>query len=110
MSTEISLDGWDIKKFDDEEWVSWSGAAGDARAKILGVADGFYITLVEAQPGYEGSPHVHEYPEFNFIVDGSVRNQGQMMVRGDAYAAAPGSSHTDFATESGATYLLVFKI
>ena len=32
------------------------------------------------------------------------------MVRGDAYAAAPGSSHTDFATETGATYLLVFKI
>jgi len=32
------------------------------------------------------------------------------MVRGDGDAAAPGSSHTDFGTDEGATYLLVFKI
>ena len=110
MATEISLEGWDIKKFDATEWSPWGGARGDARAKVLGVADGFYIALVEAQAGYVGAPHVHEYPEFNYIVDGEVRNQGEMMVRGDAYAAAAGSSHTDFATETGATYLLVFKI
>jgi hypothetical protein len=32
------------------------------------------------------------------------------MERGDGYAAAAGSTHTDFATETGATYLVVFKI
>ena len=33
-----------------------------------------------------------------------------MMVQGDGYAAAAGSTHTDFATETGATYLVIFKI
>ena len=42
------------------------------------------------------------------MVDGTLRNQGQEMKRGDAYAAAAGSSHTDFATDSGATYFLAF--
>ena len=32
------------------------------------------------------------------------------MKAGDAYAASPGSTHTDFAVDSGATYLLVVKI
>jgi uncharacterized cupin superfamily protein len=110
MSAEISLEGWDIRRFDGAEWAPWGGAHGEARAKVLGAADGFYVALVEAQPGYEGAPHMHTYPEFNYIVEGEVRNQGQLMRRGDAYAAAAGSSHTDFATEAGATYLLVFKI
>jgi hypothetical protein len=32
------------------------------------------------------------------------------MTAGDAYAAATGSSHTDFETETGATYLSIFKL
>ena len=107
---EISLDGWDIKRFEETDWVTWGGSGGDARAKILGVADGFYLALIEAQPGYRGDAHEHEYPEFLSVIAGEVRNQGQLMVRGDGYAAAPGSSHTDFETETGATYLLVFKV
>jgi hypothetical protein len=31
-------------------------------------------------------------------------------VAGDGYAAATGSTHTDFATERGATYLSVFRV
>ena len=107
---EISLDGWDIKRFEETDWVPWGGTSGDARAKILGAADGFYLALIEAQPGYRGDAHEHEYPEFLSVIDGEIHNQGQPMVRGDGYAAAPGSSHSDFGTETGATYLLVFKI
>ena len=107
---EVSLDGWDIKRFEETDWVPWGGTGGDARAKVLGVADGFYVALIEAQPGYRGDAHEHKYPEFLSVIDGEVRNQGQLMVQGDGYAAAPGSSHTDFGTETGATYLLVFKL
>ena len=107
---EISLDGWDIKRFDQEEWVPWGGASGDARAKVLGVADGFYLALIEAQPGYRGVPHEHKHPEFLSVIDGEVRNQGQPMTRGDGYAAAPGSTHSDFGTDTGASYVLVFKL
>ena len=106
----ISLDGWNIVRADESEWLPWTGSAGEARAKIIGTADGYTVAFIEAQPGYRGNPHVHTYAEFNYVVDGSVRNQGQEMKAGDGYAAAAGSSHDDFATDSGATYLVIFKL
>jgi quercetin dioxygenase-like cupin family protein len=107
--TEISLDGWDIGHADELDWIPW-GSRGDARAKILGSADGYVVALVQAEPGYKGDPHEHAYAEFNYVVDGTVRNQGQQMIQGDGYAAASGSTHTDFETESGATYITIFKL
>ena len=107
---EHSLQGWDITRFAETDWSPWGGSGADARAKVLGIADGFYLALIEAGAGYQGDPHVHEYPELFYLLDGKVRNQGHEMVAGDGYAAAPGSSHTDFATDAGATYLLVFKL
>jgi quercetin dioxygenase-like cupin family protein len=104
------LDGWNIVRAKDSDWLPWTGSAGEARAKLLGSADGYTVALVEAQPGYRGTPHVHAYAEFSYIVDGTVRNQGQDMNAGDGYAAAAGSSHDDFATDSGATYIVIFKI
>ena len=77
---------------------------------MLGNSDGYFLTLIEAEAGYRGDPHEHAYPEFLYVIDGSVRTQGQTMKRGDGYAAAAGSSHTDFATDSGATYVLLFKL
>ncbi len=105
----ISLEGWDIARGADTEWTPW-GSDGNARAKVLASANGFMLVLVEAGAGYRGTPHTHAFPEFQYVLDGELRNQGQPMVPGDAYAAAEGSTHTDFETESGATYLLVFKI
>jgi hypothetical protein len=54
--------------------------------------------------------HVHTHPEFNYVVAGTLRNQGEMMSAGDSYAAAAGSSHTDFATDAGASYVVIFKL
>jgi uncharacterized protein len=107
--TEISLAGWDIGKFDEKEWVPW-GSRGDARAKVLANADGYMVVLVEAEPGYTGDPHVHDYAEFSYVVDGTVRNQGVLFKKGDGYAAAAGSTHTAFETETGATYVVIFKL
>jgi hypothetical protein len=53
---------------------------------------------------------VHTYPEFSYVVEGSVRNQGHELSAGDGYAAAAGSSHDDFATDTGATYVVIFRI
>src|SRR5437879_13786659 len=55
---EISLDGWDIERRDDLEWGPW-GAGDDARAKVLGAADGYNVALVQADPGDRGDPRVH---------------------------------------------------
>jgi mannose-6-phosphate isomerase-like protein (cupin superfamily) len=110
MEATISLDGWDIHRFDETEWGPWSGSAGDAKAKILGSGDGYHVALVDAAPGYRGSPHVHEHAEFFTMLEGTVRNQGTVMTKGDCYVAAAGSSHTDFATDTGARYVVVFKL
>jgi quercetin dioxygenase-like cupin family protein len=110
QTRDISLDGWNIVGADEADWVPWTGSAGEARAKVLGSADGYMVMLVEAQPGYVGSPHEHGYAEFNYVVEGTLRNQGRQMKAGDGYAAATGSTHTDFETETGATYIVIFKI
>jgi anti-sigma factor ChrR (cupin superfamily) len=110
QTQDVSLEGWDIVRADDAEWVPWTGSAGEARAKILGTADGYMVTLVEAQPGYAGTAHEHANAEFNYVVQGTLRNQGRQMSAGDGYAAAAGSTHTDFETETGATYIVIFKI
>ena len=106
---EHSLEGWDLGKFDEVEWSPW-GSGDNARAKVMASADGFYVSVVEAQPGYQADPHEHTYPEFIYVIEGKVRTQGRELVQGDAYAAAPGSVHTDFASETGATYLSILKI
>ncbi len=103
------LDGWDIGKMAEIEWVPW-GSHVDARAKILASGDGYMLALVEADPGYGGDPHEHAYAEFLYVVSGTLVNQGQEMTTGDGYVASAGTTHTDFYTETGATYLSIFKL
>jgi len=100
-------DGWNITRNADTDWVP-SGDGG-ARAKVLGSADGYLVALVEADGGYQGTPHVHGYAEFFYLVSGRVRNQGQELAGGDGYAAA-GSSHDDFEALEPSTYLSIFRI
>ena len=73
--------------------------------------DGYYLSLVEAEEGYKGDPHVHASTEFLFVVDGALRNQGRVMTAHDGYVAATGSTHDDFEVgPGGATYLSICKI
>ena len=104
-----ALAGWNIVRAADVEWAPWGGT-GNARAKVLGTADGYYVTLVEAEAGYRGDPHEHTNAEFFYLLDGTIRNQGQVITAGDGYAAATGSTHTDFVVESAARYLIVFRL
>lgn len=110
LMTPHTLDGWDIsQRSTDDDWIPW-GSSGDATAKILATGDGYHVVVVRAEPGYTGTEHDHEHTEFAYVLDGTVRTQGRTMNVGDAYAAAIGSAHTDFATDTGATYLLIFKL
>lgn len=103
------LRGWSIGRADEKEWQPW-GSRGDARAKVLAEGDGYLVVLVQADPGYRGDPHEHTHTEFQYVVEGTVRNQGEWITAGDGYAAAAGSVHTDFETETGATYVTIFKL
>lgn len=86
------------------------GDKGDARAKILGQADGYVVAVGGGRGGYRRTPHEHSHPEFFYLVEGNIRNQGQTIKSGDRYAAATGSVHTDFEAESPSTYLVIFRI
>lgn len=103
------LEGWDIHHGDDVDWIPW-GSSGQARAKVLATADGYVVVLVEASPGYEASPHEHTYPEFLYVLDGAVDNEGVAMRAGDAYAAATGTVHSRFLATERSTYLTVFRV
>ena len=105
----FSLDGWNIGHAPDVDWGPW-GSGGDARAKILSDGDGYYVALVEADAGYHGDAHEHEHTEFLYLVSGTLRNQGRTMTAGDAYVAAAGSTHDEFSTDDGATYVSIFKL
>lgn len=105
----IDLQGWDIVTAADAAWMPW-GATGDARAKVLGSADGYMVTLVEAEAGYVGGEHEHAHAEFFYLVSGEVRNQGRVLTAGDGYAAAAGTVHVDFEALTPATYVVTFRL
>lgn len=109
MQTDQLLDRWDIRHAADVDWIPW-GEGGKARAKILGEADGYTVTCIEAEAGYVGSTHEHTHAEFFFLVDGRIRNQGRTMESGDGYAAAAGSVHADFEVLAPSTYVVIFRL
>jgi quercetin dioxygenase-like cupin family protein len=104
-----SLEGWSITHGADADWTPW-GEDGRARAKLLGTADGYVVALVEADAGYRGTPHEHAHAEFSFVVNGTIRSQGNILTTGDGYAAAAGSTHDDFETPLPSTYLTIFRL
>jgi quercetin dioxygenase-like cupin family protein len=106
--TEALDEGWDINHAEELEWLPWGD--GGARAKILGTADGYVVALVEADAGYQGTPHQHAHAEFFYLIEGRVTNQGRTMTDGDGYAASAGSRHDDFRAETPARYVSIFKL
>ncbi len=100
--------GWSIGSAAETEWVPWGG--GGARAKILASGDGYHLSLIEAEPGYEGTAHVHEHTEMLHVLSGEVVTNGVTLGPGDGYVAEAGSEHVSFASPTGATYLSIFKL
>jgi quercetin dioxygenase-like cupin family protein len=109
ITASPSLEGWNIVHAGEVDWIPW-GSGGNARAKVLGSADGYVVALVEADAGYVGTRHTHVHAEFLYVVDGHLRNQGRELARGDGYAAAAGSTHDDFEALSPSTYLSIFRL
>jgi anti-sigma factor ChrR (cupin superfamily) len=109
MTASPDLDCWDIGMADALDWVPW-GATGGARAKVLGQADGYVVAMVEADAGYRGTDHEHAAAELLYVVRGRLRNQGVELSAGDGYAAASGSTHTDFEAIEPCRYLSIFRL
>ncbi|NUP53784.1 MAG: cupin domain-containing protein [Catenulispora sp.] len=108
--TGWNLAGWDMNKGDEVEWQPWGSPGSDARARILGSGDGYYLCLIEAGAGYKGDWHEHTHVEMFYLISGRIRNQGVELEAGSGYAAAAGSVHEDFECLTPATYLSIFKL
>lgn len=111
MSQETTppLDRWDIKKNAETAWLPW-GEGNNVRAKVLGEADGYAVTLIEAETGYRGAAHEHTHAEFFYLIEGTVRNQGLELSAGDGYAAASGSIHSDFEVLTPSRYINIWRL
>jgi hypothetical protein len=57
-----SLEGWGIRQDSDVDWLPWE-TVGDAWSKVLGIADGYHVVRVKADPGYTAAPHEHDFAE-----------------------------------------------
>ena len=104
------LAGWDIGAVAALDWAPW-GSRGDARAKVLASGDGYFLALVEAEPATDGRS-----ARARLRRDALRPRRHPAHARRGAWARATptspaaGSVHTDFTTESGATYLSIFKL
>ncbi len=110
MATDTpSLQGWSNTRGTEAEWTPW-GDDGNARAELLGTADGYVLASVDAHAGYRGTPHQHAHAEFLFVVNGTIRRQGETLTTGDGYAAGVGSTHDAFETLALSTYPSIFRL
>lgn len=76
--------------------------------KDLGSSDGQAMHLVRFEPGARFPRHKHAGPEFICVIEGEVVQQGERLGSGCAGIAPAGTEEGDFASETGATFLIVF--
>ncbi len=101
-------EGW---TFTDSADVDWQPLGPGIAMKSLGVAGGKIMAMFQFDAGYVGGSHDHnDEPEFTYILDGSMVSNGVLMEAGHSYAAEPGTTHSEFRTDTGATLVSVFPV
>jgi len=105
MSSEN--EGW---TFTDAATVDWQPMGEGIAMKALAPAGGRLMAMFKFDAGYVGGTHDHSDAEFTYILEGSIISNGVLMEAGHAYAAEPGTTHSEFRTETGATLVSVFPM
>ena len=67
------------------------------------------MQFVRMEAGAKIPAHIHELPEFIYILQGELIIAGQVLNAGCVSIAAPDSEHLDVHTIHGCTFLLVDK-
>jgi uncharacterized RmlC-like cupin family protein len=89
-------------------WRASTFAAG-VEVKDLGAANGRAMQLVRFPPDTVFPAHKHEGPEFVYMLDGELIQNGRRLGRGWASVSAAGTIDDDVKTERGCTFLLVYS-
>ena len=88
-------------------WRASTFAAG-VEVKDLGAANGRAMQLVRFPPGAIFPPHEHAGPEFVYIIEGELIQNGNRMGRGWASVASAGTVDGDVRSETGCIFLIVY--
>ena len=83
--------------------------AEGVEVKDLGKANGREMQLVRFAPGTSFPLHVHAGPEFVYLLEGEVFDQGQLLQRGWALVASAGTTHENFHSPTGCLFLTVYS-
>lgn len=85
-----------------------SAVADGVEVKDLGTANGRSMQLVRFAPGTRFPAHIHEGPEFVYMIEGEAVQNGQHLGPGWAATAEAGTSDEDFHSPTGCTFLTVY--
>ena len=95
----------------DSESMDWSsdGMPEGIEMKRLGLANGYVMELYQIAPNTVLPKHIHHSPEFLFVLEGEVFQDGQPVPSGWTITAETGTKHDDFRTgEKGARTITVY--
>jgi anti-sigma factor ChrR (cupin superfamily) len=103
---ELARGAFKAVNTEDLPWRPSKMAAG-VFVKDLVVTDGWEMQMVRFEPGTRFPVHVHERPEFIFVLEGELVQAGQRLGPGWAGIASAGSTDDDVYSESGCVFVLV---
>jgi anti-sigma factor ChrR (cupin superfamily) len=98
--------------FTDSNTAPWLSSKVDRRVKVknLGKANGRAMQLVRFEPGAVFPTHVHNGPEFIFLLEGDAIQNGQRLTAGWAGVAEQGTVDEEFHSETGCLFLLHYSV
>ena len=90
----------------DLPWRPSTFAAG-VFVKDIATTSGWEMQIVRFEPGARFPRHTHERPEFVFILEGELVQDGRRLGPGWASVASAGSVDEDVHSDTGCTFVLV---
>jgi anti-sigma factor ChrR (cupin superfamily) len=110
MDKQIKVEQSNVS-FIDGESTSWrtSTVAPGVEVKDLGKANGRAMQLVRFPPGTVFPVHKHEGPEFVYILEGEMLQNGKRLGRGWASVSSAGTVDEDVRSDTGCVFLLVYS-
>ncbi|MBX9770707.1 MAG: cupin domain-containing protein [Candidatus Obscuribacterales bacterium] len=78
--------------------------------KDLGTSDGQSVQLVKFEPNASFPRHTHSGPEFIYMLDGEAIQQGNRITAGSIAIAGKDTEETEFYSNNGCTFLLIYTV
>jgi anti-sigma factor ChrR (cupin superfamily) len=97
--------------FADSGQIHWraSSMAAGVEVKDLGTADGRSMQLVRFPPGTVFPVHEHAGPEFVYVVEGELIQNGRRLGQGWVSVANAGTVDRDVKSETGCVFLIIYS-